>query len=447
MRTLSTSASPQASLLTITVWISCLATGACGGQSSPAPSAPPTLTTATTPPPPTSPQPAPETSSSKKNEPTFEHEVEFLRSHGAIEILEAPGGGKVAVSPDYQGRVMTSAVGANERSIGWVNHAFIEAGKTGTQFDNYGGEDRFWLGPEGGQFALFFPRGTEYALKSWQTPSGLQEGAWTVAEKSPTRIVFRRSIKVTNHLGTEFSVDVERTIDVLGPTDVERATGAPAGGGVKWIGFSTTNRITNTGTKAWTKDTGLPSVWLLGQYNPAPDAYVIIPFEPGKGEVVNDRYFGKPPADRLQVDTNDGYVLFKTDGQFRSKIGLRYERVKNVLGSYSASANLLTIVAYDRPAQPPASGYVNSMWEKQKAPYAGDVVNSYNDGPTEPGKASLGGFYELETSSPAAALAPKASMVHTERTFHFSGDRAALEPIAKSALHVSLAKVVEKIPR
>ena len=27
------------------------------------------------------------------------------------------------------------------------------------------------------------------------------------------------------------------------------------------------------------------------------------------------------------------------------------------------------------------------MWETQKDPYGGDVVNSYNDGPTEPGKA------------------------------------------------------------
>jgi hypothetical protein len=81
------------------------------------------------------------------------------------------------------------------------------------------------------------------------------------------------------------------------------------------------------------------------------------------------------------------------------------------------------------------------MWEKQEEPYGGDVVNAYNDGPTEPGKPSLGGFYELETSSPAAALGPRQSLVHTHRTFHFVGPREVLEPIARRLLGVSLALV------
>ncbi|MDG2385208.1 MAG: hypothetical protein P8N76_26290 [Pirellulaceae bacterium] len=46
------------------------------------------------------------------------------------------------------------------------------------------------------------------------------------------------------------------------------------------------------------------------------------------------------------------------------------------------------------------------MWKLQDQPYAGDVINSYNDGPLELGKPGLGPFYELETSSRAAALGP-----------------------------------------
>ena len=68
-------------------------------------------------------------------------------------------------------------------------------------------------------------------------------------------------------------------------------------------------------------------------------------------------------------------------------------------------------------------------------------MNAYNDGPTEPGKPSLGGFFELETSSPAAALARGESLVHTHRTFHFVGDKAALDTIAKRVLGVSLAQL------
>jgi hypothetical protein len=99
----------------------------------------------------------------------------------------------------------------------------------------------------------------------------------------------------------------------------------------------------------------------------------------------------------------------------------------------------LTVVLYSKPAA--ATRYVNSMWETQKEPYAGDVVNSYNDGPTEPGKASLGGFYELETSSPAAALAPGEALTHVHQTFHFAGPFPALDAIARRVLGVRLDQV------
>jgi hypothetical protein len=78
------------------------------------------------------------------------------------------------------------------------------------------------------------------------------------------------------------------------------------------------------------------------------------------------------------------------------------------------------------------------MWEKQADPYAGDVINAYNDGPPGPGKPALGGFYEIETSSSAIALEPKKSKIHRSRTFHFVGDRDQLDPIAKAVLGVSL---------
>jgi hypothetical protein len=204
---------------------------------------------------------------------------------------------------------------------------------------------------------------------------------------------------------------------------------------VKWVGYATTNTITNEGPKAWTEESGLLSVWILGMFAPVPGTEVVVPFDArGKGEIVNDRYFGKVPADRLVVHDKDGFLSFKCDGQYRSKIGLGPTRAKPVLGSYSDESKLLTIVLYTKPEG--ATRYVNSMWEMQKEPYGGDVVNSYNDGPTEPGKPSLGGFYEIESSSPAAALGPGAKLTHVHETFHFSGPREALAEIAEKALGV-----------
>jgi hypothetical protein len=377
---------------------------------------------------------------------TFADDVAFLKSHGPIRILTAPSGAQVAVSATYQGRVMTSAVDADGASLGWINRPFITGGKTGTAFDNYGGEDRFWLGPEGGQYGLYFPPGKPFDFAQWRTPAAFQEGAWQESSPSSDQAVFTRTMEVTNYSGGRFALDVERRVRLLSDADVAKHLGidlpAAKEGGAKWVAFETVNQITNCGAEAWTRERGLPSIWILAMYAPSPDAHVLVPFErSGTGPIVNDAYFGKVPPDRLAV--REGHLVFKADGLFRSKIGLRPSRARDVLGSYSASARLLTLVHYDKPAG--ASDYVNSMWEVQKEPYGGDVVNSYNDGSPGPGLPPLGGFYELETSSPAAALGPGQSLVHTHRTFHFVGERPALDPIAARVLGVSATRIAEGV--
>ncbi len=371
---------------------------------------------------------------------TFEEDVDFLSKHGPIDVLTCPGGGRVALSAAYQGRVMTSAVSAGGRSLGFVHRAFIDAGKTGTKFDNYGGEDRFWLGPEGGQFGLYFAPGKPFAFDEWQTPHAMQEGAWDVTRKTESERTFTKKMELTNWSGTLLVVDVSRTVRLLGREQASAKLGAPIAPGVAVVAFESENRITNAGPAAWTEGTGLPSIWILGMFAPSKDARIVIPFDPAaSGAIVNDRYFGKVPAERLTVHEREGFLVLVADGDHRSKIGVGPDRARQVAGSYSAAEHLLTIVQYDEP--PRGKKFVNSMWEKQSAPYGGDVVNAYNDGPTEPGKPSLGGFFELETSSPAAALAPGASMAHTHRTFHFVGDDAALDPIARRVLGVSLHDV------
>jgi hypothetical protein len=371
---------------------------------------------------------------------TFADDVAFLSKFGPLKIFESPSGGRVAVSAKYQGRVMTSAVEPNGQSLGFINRKFIEEGKTATQFDNYGGEDRFWLGPEGGQYALYFPAGKPFAFSNWQTPHAMQEGEWTAKDDDPAAVTFAKRMAITSYAGTQFDIDVERKVSVLSADDAGKALGMPVPAAVKWVGFSTSNTITNKGSAAWSQERGLVSVWILGMFAPVPGTHVVVPFETkASGVIVNDQYFGKVPADRLSVHEKEGFLVFKCDGKYRSKIGLGPLRAKPVLGSYSAQAGLLTIVLYTKPEG--ATRYVNSMWEMQKEPYGGDVVNSYNDGPTEPGKPSLGGFYEIESSSPAASLASGAKLTHVHQTFHFTGPREALDSISQKVLAVGLAEL------
>lgn len=79
-------------------------------------------------------------------------DVAFLREHTPVIVLsDRTGSSKVALAPAWQGRVMTStAAGDQGFSCGWINRELIASGKLLPHINVFGGEDRFWLGPEGG---------------------------------------------------------------------------------------------------------------------------------------------------------------------------------------------------------------------------------------------------------------------------------------------------------
>lgn len=374
---------------------------------------------------------------------TFGDDLAFLKKHTAVVVLaDASGQAQVAVAPAWQGRVMTSTAGGGAgTSYGWVNRELISAGQFVPHINVFGGEDRFWLGPEGGQFSIFFAPGAKFDLEHWFTPAALDTEPFDVASQSSDRVTFHRAIALQNYSGVRLNLETTREIRLLRTADALAAHRLALPAGVSAVAFESVNTITNTGTAAWRPDTGLLSIWILGMFNASPSATVVVPFAPGAeaalGPIVNDAYFGKVPADRLAV--KDGVVYFRADANHRGKIGFSPRRARALLGSYDPDSHTLTLVSFTRPAG--AMDYVNSMWEIQKAPFAGDVVNSYNDGPPAPGAKQLGRFFELESSSPALALAPGASATHTHQTIHLQGDEARLDPIARSALGVSLAQI------
>lgn len=79
----------------------------------------------------------------------------------------------------------------------------------------------------------------------------------------------------------------------------------------------------------------------------------------------------------------------------------------------------------------------------QEDPFAGDVINSYNDGPVEDGSI-MGPFYEIETSSPGAELAPGASLVHTQKVIHIQGKDEQLVPIVQDLFGADLNVIKTK---
>jgi hypothetical protein len=106
-----------------------------------------------------------------------------------------------------------------------------------------------------------------------------------------------------------------------------------------------------------------------------------------------------------------------------------------MIGSYDSLHRVLTITVFDLNGDEP---YLNQEWNTVKPPFSGDAVNAYNDGPLADG-SQMGPFYELESVSPAAFLAPRQSLTHHHSVFHFTGPATALDPISRQLLGVSVS--------
>ena len=372
----------------------------------------------------------------------------FLQKNKHVIVLtDKSGDAKVILAPDYQGRVMTStATGDQGLSFGWINRELVSSGKWQKHINVFGGEDRFWLGPEGGQFAIFFAKGASFDLDHWFTPAAIDTDSFKTVSQSDSEARFSHQFSLVNFSGTPFDVKVDRQVRLLSPRTAWSRLGVKKSAAVKLVAYESVNKIVNAGKQPWKKETGLLSVWILGMFNPSPSTTIVVPIKPGPettlGTKVTSDYFGAVPPERLVAREN--VLFFSADGRFRSKIGINPKRSKSILGSYDAANKALTLVQFSQPAG--AVDYVNSLWKLQDHPYAGDAANSYNDGPATPGAKPMGPFYELESSSPAAALAPGKSLTHTHRTVHIVGPEAELDRIARAALGVSLEEIAKALP-
>lgn len=381
---------------------------------------------------------------------SYREAVSFLKEHTSVVELSDGQDGRVAICPQWQGRVMTSTcAGPQGTSFGFIHREFIEAAKQNPHFNNYGGEDRLWLSPEGGPFSLWFKPGAPQDLAHWFTPPALNEGTWPVAGTATAQQVrMCCPMKLQNASATTFDLEVDREVRLLAEGDLGALFGPVAAKmigepGVRKIGYETVNTVINRGSPM-AKEQGLVSIWILGMLNSGPETVIIVPYQPGseadRGPVVKSDYFGPVPADRLKV--TPAAILFRGDAQYRSKIGTSQRRAKNVLGSIDFQQPALTLVQFTMPEDPRQVDYLNNMWGiPQPHPYTGDVANSYNDGPPAPGQKGLGPFYEIESLSPAPALDRGGKLTHRHRTVHITAKLPALARIAKEALGVDLNAV------
>lgn len=368
---------------------------------------------------------------------TFGYDLQFLQQHDSLVVLQTNDGkAQVIVSPKYQGKVFTStAEGTNGKSFGWLNYKAF-TGPLDSHMNAYGGENRLWLGPEGGPFSLFFPKGADMKFENWKTPAAFDSEPWLVISKNENAANLRKTATLTNYAGTELHLSIDRTITILDSHEIENTLHLSLDTSLKVVGYKTSNNIMNTGDQEWNEKTGAPCIWMLDMFNPSPSTTIVIPYAGGdSGKIATTNYFGEIPADRIKYA--NGVLFFKADGKSRGKLGINPRRAKPMAGSYDAQSNVLTIALFGLDNN---GMYLNQEWVTNKPPFSGDAVNAYNDGPLADGK-QMGPFYEIESVSPAAFLKPGNSSTHQHAVYHFTGNKAALDGLAKKLLGVSLEEI------
>ena len=168
---------------------------------------------------------------------SFDEDVAFLQQHvEVITLASKDSPAQVAIVPQYQGRVMTSTAGGEE-SFGWLNYEAIASSEIQPHINVYGGEERFWMGPEGGQFAIFFQKGDDFDLTHWQTPAVIDTEAYEVVSKSKTHAAFKKRAQLTNMSGNRFDIQIDRRIQLLDKSQVQSLIGVPIADSVRMVAF------------------------------------------------------------------------------------------------------------------------------------------------------------------------------------------------------------------
>jgi hypothetical protein len=370
---------------------------------------------------------------------SYADDRDFLKKYvSVIELQNGPS--RMLLVPQYEARVMTSTCsGDSGYSFGWINYDLIKSKKLKDHINPFGGEERLWLAPEGGQFSFFFKKDVPYDFDHWFTPREFDTDSFDIISQSDTSVLFKKDIVINNRSGHTFAIHIDRKISLLDREKIEENLEIKMGGDVQAIAYESANTLVNSGKSPWTKQTGAPAVWLLGMLKPSPNTTIVLPIRKSLSDtskLVHDKYFGSIPSDRWKVEGDHAYL--KADGKFRGKVGIPPLHTTNFIGSYDAGSRVLTLLECTWSQD--LKEFVNSAWEEQKDPFSGDAFNAYNDGPLKDG-SQLGPFYEVESLSPAAFLYPGKSLTHTQITYHLQGDENMLNTIAQKVLGVGLQTI------
>lgn len=371
-----------------------------------------------------------------KGDMSHKETVELFKS-GEHSVIEAENGScKIALSPSMGGRII---------SVSWdgdscYNPFFLNPvdvlnskGADGLVFRGGLGA-RDWLGPEGCGDMTFYM--SKKPIAGGRFPAKL--GFWGVDDRQNLpRMTRKKDIDATtvtigeihmpNYRGNQFDIQLLQKVELV--SNPSHALGIPLPKNVDYVGFHKTTTFTNIGKYEWNDQHGYAMQWFVLMLRSSDHSYIIAPFRKSVGKVLIDHKFDGRyiPENRLTKRTEQGYVIFNGDGNFRGKIGQSPQRSLGVVYGMDLDRDLLTILRFD--VHPDAS-YLDNRWTQEPITRGGDVMNAYNNLGSNP--ALPGRFYELEAVSPRLALKPGESAALNVTAGFFHGAKKSLDKIVEA---------------
>lgn len=420
---------------------------------------------------------------------SYRNAINFLGTKTTVIELCNQFGGRVAVCPDWNGRVMTSTCnGLDGGSFGMIDVAAINACPVGQISPLSGGEDQMSLSPQEGPFSLLAPVRLDDQKRGPLEPPELlspySDGIFIVDSVPPApEIRMRRSISVANLAASRFDLDLVRTVRLLGTRDISSIFGDSVAVAleqmdVSCVGFVTTNSLANRGQNH-DRSTGLISLMVRSMYNSGADTVAIIPFRKGPKEKLGPTacsdFFGAAPHGRIR--TLPDAAILRADGKGRCQIGLSRRRAVSQCASIDFREGVLTLIAFDMPEKPWLHDYVSNdfvevfnddsidfvsirdyysgkggmPWNIALASddndflFSGEVLRAYNHGLIGTEKPLSGQYYGFEVFSPAYELAHGESLTHHQYTLHVNADNRTLEYLVENALGIRYEQIFDKM--
>ncbi len=304
---------------------------------------------------------------------SYHNAIDYLETKTKVLELCNEYGARVAVCPDWNGRVMTSSAdGLDGDSFGMINVPGIERGDDDDSYRFLGGEDQFTLSPEGGPFSLYFAFDPEAsAVRKCQVapPIGYHEGRFDVDFAPPTpSIRMRRNLRMMNLAGARFDFDIVRTVRLTDDADFcplygEAVASALEQQDLSYVSYQTVNTLVNRGGTL-SKNSGLVSIRLRSMFNSTPHHVIVVPFKPGSEEELGPSvcvdFFGMAPHGRLRV--LDNIALLRADGRYRCQIGVSRKRSLPCIGAIDLRNGVLSLVSFEMPPDPAGYDYLSNEY-------------------------------------------------------------------------------------